>query len=433
MEGWLNLDVARQPKAGFAMRTRIGPGLVVAVLLLSLVPFAPPAAAVLGGPTEPTTTVAVFPNDPTVDASGVNPVDQSFMVNVTGTNIRPQPHQIWVNISFTTSTGWKVSPTIANLTMTLGANGGTETKSVAVTVTVPPKMSANNVSVFTAAWRQANDLPFGMGQAGNATAQIHIRQLFSTQAELSNGTAPYLLKQGGDTNISIKVTNRGNGDATYDAELKNAADLRPSDILLKSTTAALVAQNGTGTVLVVIHANQYAIAGSYQLQLRALASGAGTPPPAGAFADLTASLLVTASAPPPTHNNTTQPPPPQHNNTTTQNPPPTQPPDYIAVFLNALTSVPGIIAVGLVAVGVIGLGVSRSRKKKAAKAREDALAKARERSGMGPAKKPSGPGGAPRPVAPGQAPGRPLPTRPVQRAAPRPGAPMPRTPAPPPK
>ncbi len=431
MEGWLDLHVARQPKAGARVKAKLGPALAASLLLLSLVPWIPAATAAL--PTEPTAVVTVFPNDPTVDASGINPVDQSFMVNVTGNNIRPQPHQMWVNISFTSSTGWKLSPTTANLTMTLAANGGTDTKSVAVTVTVPPKMSANNVSLFSAAWRQENDVRFGTGQDGNATAQIHIRQIFSTSAELSNGTASYLLRQGGDTNISIRVTNRGNGDATYDAELRNAADLRPSDILLRSTTAALVTQNGTGTVLVVIHANQYAIAGSYQLQLRAIASGAGTPPPAGAFADLTAPLLVTASAPPPAQNNTTQPPPPPQNNTTAQNPPPAQPPDYITVFWNAIKSVPGMIVVGLVAVVAVGLMVGRGRKKKAAKAREDALNKARERSGMGGPRKPGVPGSGPRPSGPGQAPGNRLPQRPVQRAAPRPGAPTPRTPAPPPK
>ena len=440
MEGWLTLHVARQPKAGARVRGKMGPALAASLLLVSLVPWIQTATAAL--PTEPTAVVTVFPNDPTVDASGVNPVDQSFMVNVTGNNIRPQPHQMWVNISFTTSTGWKLSPTTANITMTLAANGGTEMKSVAVTVTVPPKMSANNVSLFSASWRQENDVRFGTGQAGNATAQIHIRQIFSTSAELSNGTGQYLLRQGGDTNISMKVTNRGNGDATYDAELRNAADLRPSDILLKSTVAALVIQNGTATVLVVIHANQYAIAGSYQLQLRAIASGAGTPPPAGAFADLTAPLLVTASTPPPSQNNTTQPPPPQQNNTTTNNPPPSQPPDYLSVFWRALTSVPGMIVVGLVAVVAVGLMVGRGRKKKAARAREDALNKARERSGVGGPKKPGAPGPLPRPGAPGPlprpgatgpAPVKPLPQRPVQRAAPRPGAPTPRSPAPPPK
>ena len=409
------------------MRGKPAAVLAAALLLTGLSAFTSPAAAAI--PTEPTATVTVTPNDPTVDASGINPVDVAFQVNITGNNIRPQPHTMWVNISFATSTGWKVNPTVANLTLALAANGGTETRTVSVTVTVPPKVSANNVSIFSAAWAQANTVRFGTGQAGNATSQIHIRQIFSTMAEFANGTSQFTVRQGQNVNISMRVTNRGNGDALYDAELKNAADLRPLDVLLQSTTAATVALNGSGVVLAVIHANPYAIAGSYQLQFRLLASGAGTPPPAGAFADLTAQLTVTPATPPPSQNNTTQPPPPAQNNTTQPPPPPPPPQDAIGALVGWVQTPAGLVFIGIVVVAAIGAVVAGRRRKKAALARKQALAKARDRLKGGPGGRPAVAGGAP-----GARPGAPLPqraaaTRPQQR----PGAPMGRPQAPPPK
>lgn len=430
MEGWLSMRHARSPQ-GNARRHRIA-AFAWALLLSCAALLSAAPGPVAAYPGEPTVEVTVVPNDVTVDASGFNPVDTSFTVNVTGSNSFPQARTMWVNISFQTSTGWKVNPTVANLTFSLAAGGaspGTQKETLSVTVTVPPKVSANNGSVFSAAYRQANSMRFSQGQSGNATAQIDIRQIFSTSAEFVNGTEQATVRQGQDTNLSIQVTNRGNGDGAYDAELRNAAELRPSDILLKSTTAATVPQNGTGIVRLVIHANPYAIAGTYQLQVRVLAAGSGTPPPAGAFADLTAQLTVTAAAPPPSQNNTTTPPPPSGNNTTVPPPPPPSNPDFIAVFLGVATSPGGIVGISiLAAVVIIGAYVLR-RNARAKRQRAEALERARGRMQGGPPARPGGPvrpsAVGPRPGGPGGAlappPGSPPPARRVvARAGPQP-------------
>jgi hypothetical protein len=396
-----------------------------------------PAEAILG---EPSVSATVTPNNSTVDASGVNPVDTSFLVNFTGTSFLPQLHMMWINVSFSTDTGWKVNPTFANLTMSVDSRTSV-TKNVAVTVTVPPKVSANNASVFSASFHQQNDIRFSQGQSGNATAQIHISQTFSTGAEFENGTAQLSLRQGGNANVSIRVSNRGNGDASYDAELRNAGDLRPSDIVLQGTTPATIALNGTGIVRMVIHANPQAIVGTYQLQIRVAATGAGTPPPAGAIADLTAQLLVLQSAtqPPPT-NNTTQPPPPSHNNTTTTPPPPPSNPDMIASLIGAISTPPGMIATGLLVAALLAVGFVWRRHTKAKRARMDALAKARQRR-QGPGGLPPGPPGqGPPPSGAGLPRGTPVPgarpagaVKPMRRAAVQGRPPSPTPPNVPPK
>jgi len=148
---------------------------LLAVLLLSvglLLLFAP-AAVAAPLPGEPTVEVTVSPADVTVDASGINPVDTTFMVNVSGRNIGPRPHTMWVNMSFSSTTGWKVSPALANFTFALPAMGN-DSDSVSVTMTVPPGVSANNVATFSASFREENDLRFSQGDSGNRTAQVHI-------------------------------------------------------------------------------------------------------------------------------------------------------------------------------------------------------------------------------------------------------------------
>jgi hypothetical protein len=397
------------------------------------------AAPVEAIPGEPSVAATVTPNDATIDASGVNPVDTSFLVNFTGSSFLPQPHMLWVNVSFSTDTGWKVNPSFANLTMTVDSRTSV-TKEVSVTVTVPPKVAANGAAIFSAAFLEQNDIRFSQGQAGNATAQIHIRQIFSTGAEFENGTTQLSVRQGQNANVSIRVSNRGNGDASYDAELRNAGDLRPSDILLQGTTPATVVLNGTGIVRMVIHANQQAIIGTYQLQIRVAASGSGTPPPSGAFADLTAQLvvLVSATQPPPT-NNTTQPPPPAHNNTTTIPPPPNNP-DMIASLISGISSPPGMIGTGILVAALLAVGLVWRRHTRAKRARLEALSKARQRR-QGP--------GAPQPGAPGAAlarPSAPLPggpagtglrpassVKPVRRLAVQSRPPSPSSPSVPPK
>src|SRR5437867_8713310 len=117
---------------------------LLALAALTLLALLPAQGAYPG---EPTVTVAVAPGEITVDASGSNPVDTVFKVNVTGNNnFAVRPHTMWVNMSFSTSGGWAVSPSIANLTLALPAMGST-TGSVSVTVTVPPGMSANEVTL----------------------------------------------------------------------------------------------------------------------------------------------------------------------------------------------------------------------------------------------------------------------------------------------
>jgi hypothetical protein len=438
VEGWLDLPIASQSKVAVRMRAKWVSAVALALLLAAAVPASLPAAAAI--PTEPTASVSVSPSDTTVDASGVNPVDTVLAVNVTGDNIRPQPHTMWVNITFSTSTGWKVNPTKYNITWTLPANGGHMAQSIPVTVTVPAKVSANEVGTFTAAWSQENDVHFGTGQNATAAATIHIRQIFSTSASFANGTSDYTVKQGQDVAVGMRVSNFGNGDAQYDAELRNAADLLPNDVLLESTVAATVLQNGTGNVTAVIHANPYAIAGTYTLQLRVIATGAGTPPPAGAFADLTAQLLVTAAAPPPSNNNTTQPPPNNggNNNNTTAPPPPPPPPDVIQSFLTFAKTPLGIGVDAGIALLVVALLMWRGSRKRAKKEREAAMQKARDdrKARMGGAPGPAGAAGAAgaKPALPARpqqrgAPARPaMPPRPQQRAPPggptqRPGAP----------
>src|SRR5882672_9417481 len=103
------------------------------LLLLAAVAAIPAQAAFPG---EPTVTVTVAPTEVTVDASGTNSVDTVFKVNVTGNNnFGARPHTMWVNISFSTSSGWAVNPSIANVTLSLPAMG-TLNQTVPVTVTV---------------------------------------------------------------------------------------------------------------------------------------------------------------------------------------------------------------------------------------------------------------------------------------------------------
>src|SRR6266850_7818526 len=228
-------------------RGAVGAALLVALLRsvrLSFIALPPALAAPLPG--EPTVEVTVSPADVTVDASGINPVDTTFMVNVSGRNLGPRPHTMWVNMSFSSTTGWKVSPALANFTFALAAMGN-KSDSVSVTMTVPPGVSANNVATFSAAFREENDLRFSQGDSGNRTAQVHIKQIFSTAAEF-NGTSHFTIQQGQDANYTVRVSNRGNGDTTYDAQLLNAGDLRPSDVVLKSTASAIVPVNATGLV-----------------------------------------------------------------------------------------------------------------------------------------------------------------------------------------
>jgi len=387
-------------------------GVLVASALLSL--WAPAALAVPG---EPTVEVRLFPTEAEVDASGINPVDASFLVNVTGENIGLRPHTMWVNITFGTSTGWKVVPPSANLTLALAARGGTETQSVSVTVTVPPKVSANVAATFFASYREENSLEISTGQTGNATAQLTIRPIWSTSAEFANGTSHVQVRQGEDTNLSVRVTNRGNGDARYDAQLLNDAELRPNDILLQSTAPADVAQNGTEVVRLVIHANRAAIAGTYALQIRILATAAPAPPPAGAYADLTAQLTVLPSATPPPTNNTTTPPPPANNTTNppTTNPPPSNP-SFLEVVAGFVSTPTGIGATGaLLAALLLGAVLFRTRRR-AKRKRADALERARQKH-----KGPLTPGAVRPAPLPGAAGARPL--RP-QRVA-QPGRPLP--------
>ncbi len=403
-------------------RNRVPSAAFLALTLLAstLLSVAAPASAALPG--EPTVEVRVSPTEVEVDASGINPVDTSFLVNVTGTNIGLRPHTMWVNITFGTSAGWKVVPPLANLTLTLPARGGTDAQSVSVTVTVPPRVSANLAATFFASYREENTLEISTGQTGNATAQLTVRPIYSTSAEFANGTSQVQMKQGEDANLSVRVTNRGNGDVHYDAALLNAADLRPNDIVVSSTAPADIPQNGSGVVRMVLHANRAAIAGSYALQLRVVATAAPVPPPAGAYADLTAQLTVLPiTAPPPNGNNTTQPPPTNN----TSNPPPTTPPpsnpSFIDVMVNFVSTPTGIGATGVLVV-ILGLSgvllrARRRAKRKRAAALEHAREKQQGRTVQGAPRPP------PLPGAPGARPMRPQravsPQRPMAPPSPR--------------
>lgn len=397
------MAVSRRPLEG---RKRGPTAALFSFLLLAatLLVLAAPASAALPG--EPTVEVHVSPTETEVDASGINAVDTSFLVNVTGTNIGLRPHTMWVNITFGTSSGWKVVPPSANLTLTLPARSGTETQSVSVTVTVPPKVSANVAATFFASYREENTLEISTGQTGNATAQLTIQPIWSTSADFANGTSQLQVRQGQDGNLSVRVTNRGNGDARYDAQLLNAADLAPNDIVLQSTSPADVPQNETGVVRLVVHANRAAIAGTYALQVRVLAAGAPTPPPAGAFADLTAQLTVTpSSTPPPTGNNTTQPPP--ANNTTNQplvNPPPANP-SFLDVIVNFVSTPTGIGATGALVVALVLGGILVRARGSAKRKRAAALERASQKH-QGPPL-PGAPRQAPQPGPPGTRPMRP--------------------------
>jgi hypothetical protein len=345
----------------------------------------PPAVAALPG--EPTVEVTVAPSEVTIDASGINPVDTTFRVNVTGTNLGPRAHTMWVNLSFNTSSRWRVNPAIANLTLSLPA-GGSANSSVPVTVTVPPGVSANNVTTFTASFWEENDLRFSQGDSGNRTAQVHIRQIFSTFAAF-NASSQLTIKQGQDANYTVMVTNRGNGDVTYDAQLLNAADLRPNDVVVKSSTSAMVPQNGTGVVRLAVHANPAAIPGPYQIQIRVIATGLGASPPAGAYADLTGFLTVQSNAPPPpTGNNTTTPPPPVNNTTGNgNNPPPTTPSGAFSLgdFLASVVASPLKLGAAVVfaLAALVALGFARHARK-VKRARRAALEKARGRHALPP-------------------------------------------------
>lgn len=399
------------------------PAAFFALVLLgsSLLSLGAPASAALPG--EPTVEVRLTPTESQVDTSGINPVDTSFLVNVTGSNIGLRPHTMWVNITFGTSTGWKVVPPSANLTLSLAARSGTETQTVSVTVTVPPRISANLAATFFASYREENTLEISTGQTGNATAQLTIRPIYSTSAEFANGTSQLQMKQGEDVNLSVRVTNRGNGDARYDAQLLNAADLRPSDILLQSTTPADIAQNGSGVVRLVLHANRAAIAGTYALQVRVLATSASAPPPAGAYADLTAQLKVLPSAsPPPSGNNSTQ-PPPQANNTSappTINPPPTNP-SFIDVIVTFVSTPTGLGATAVLVVVLVLASVLVRARRRAKRKRAAALERARQKH-QGPGL-PGVPGVPAKPVGPGARPIRPQrvvqPHRPLAPPSPR--------------
>lgn len=397
-------------------RGALGAALLAALLLaVGLLLFVAPAATAAPLPGEPTVEVTVWPADVPVDASGINPVDTTFLVNVSGRNLGPRPHTMWVNMSFSSDTGWKVSPALANFTFALPAMGD-ESDSVSVTMTVPPGVSANNVATFSASFVEENDLRFSQGDSGNRTAQVHILQIFSTSAEF-NGTSQFTIQQGQDANYTVRVTNRGNGDATYDAQLLNAGDLQSSDVVLKSTASAIVPINGTGLVRVVIHANPTAIPGPYQIQIRVLATSAGATPPPGAFADLTGFLNVQSRAPPPPPTNNTTTPPPPVNNTTGggNNPPPggSVPGQFsFGDALGMLVTQPllmlGVVIFAVLAL-IIGWFVRRTRKlKRAREAARERMRGARP-MGQGPGPRPVAPGM--RPVAPGPrvAPGRPVP------------------------
>lgn len=374
-----------------------------------------PAAALPG---EPTATVTVSPTDVTVDASGVNAVDTVFLVNVSASNQFGifNPHTVWVNITLSVDRGWAVNPAIQNLTFELDAQGSDE-QSIPVTVTVPPGASATDAAVFSARFEASNDMPFSQGQSGNRTAQIHIRQVFSTGASFTNGMNFATAYQGEDATYNITVQNNGNGDAEYDAQVLNTQDLRPNDITLDHTEAAIVPEGGNAVVRVVLSALPAAIPGTYQVQIRVFATGAGETPPPGSYADVTGTLTVkTAPTPPNNGNNTTNPPPNNGNNTTVpggNNPPPSG--NFIDDFIGGITSPTGlIITVVVVAMVLILTGVAVvTRKKK--RRRQAALERAREkrRRAMGLSPTPT----ASSPPKPGMRPVRRQPSSPPMRPA----------------
>lgn len=360
-----------------------------------------PAAALPG---EPSATVTVGPSDVTVDASGVNPVDTVFFVNVTASNQFGifNPHTVWVNITLSVDRGWAVNPAIQNLTFELNAME-TDDASIPVTVTVPPGASATDAAVFSARFEAANDAPLSQGQSGNRTAQIHIRQVFSTGASFTNGMNHATVEQGQEASYNITVQNNGNGDAEYDAEVLNAADLRPDDITVDRTVAAMVPEGGNAVVQVVLSALPAAIPGTYQVQIRVSATGAGETPPPGAYADLTGTLNVkTAQVPPPNQNNTTTPPPNQNNTTVpgSNNPPPSG--DVIGDFVGWVTTGTGLmITVVVVAIALILTGVlvaTRRRQKRRKAALERAREKRRRAMGLAPTAPRSAPQPGVRPV-----------------------------------
>ncbi len=389
------------------------------LLLLGAACLLTAATPALAYPGEPTVTVTVSPTDITVDASGVNPVDTVFLVNITAANpftIRTT-HTMWVNISLSVDRGWVVNPSVQNLTYTLDPMGSEDT-SIPVTVTVPPGSSATDAAVFSAAFTEENDMPFSAGMAGNRTAQIHIRQTFSTGASFTGGVNYATAEQGQPASYNITVQNNGNGDAEYDADVLNADELRPNDIVVDSTVPAVVPEGGNAVVRVNMRATTTAIPGTYQVQIRVFATGAGEEPPASAHADLTATLNIKSAAPPPNNNNnTTTPPPNDGNNTTTggnNNPPP--PGDVLSAFVQWVTTGTGPIITAVVAaiIAVISLVVVSSRRKKRRKRARIEQARERRRQlaerGGG-----TRPGGAVGHASPGG------PVRPVRRAASVPG------------
>jgi hypothetical protein len=397
---------------------------VAALLLLAgaaLSVLASPAAAYPG---EPTVTVTVSPTDVTVDASGVNPVDTVFLVNISASNqlgIR-NGHTVWVNMTLGVDRGWSVNPGIQNLTFMLDPME-TQEESIPVTVTVPPGASATDAAVFFAQFDQENDMPFAQGQTGNRTAQIHIRQVFSTGASFSNGTNHATATQGQDASYNITVQNNGNADTEYDAKVLNAQDLQPNDITVKSTVKAVVPEGGNARVTVVLHASPAAITGTYQVEIRVFATGAGEVPPASSYADLTGTLLIKTAAPPPGPGNNTTNPPPSGNNTTIpggNNPPPKQ---GLDAFIEWAVSSQGATVIGVVAaiavIALLVLGSSRRKKRRREAQLERHRRKKAEQAGRGPPGpgRPVGTGG---PRGAGGAPAGPM--RPIQRPRSGPGA-----------
>jgi hypothetical protein len=286
---------------------------------------------------------------------------------------------MWVNITYSVDRGWPVSPSFSNLTYTLALQDSEET-SIPVTVTVPPGASATDAAIFSAAFDQTNDMIFASGQTGNRTAQIQIRQVYSTAASFTNGMNTATATQGEDASFNVTVQNNGNGDAEYDAEVTNAGDLRPNDVVVEGTTPGVAPEGANVEIRVTLHANPAAIPGTYVVQIRVLATGAGEDPPAGAYADLTGTLNVETAEQPPSNNNTTEPPPPSNNNTTVPpggNPPP--PPDILSMFGVFITSPVGGMVAGIAALIAVILVISLRTHRKKVRKRKELLERARDR------------------------------------------------------
>jgi hypothetical protein len=221
---------------------------------------------------------------------------------------------------------------------------------------------------------------FASGQTGNRTAQIQLRQVYSTAASFTNGMNTATATQGEDASFNVTVQNNGNGDAEYDAEVTNAGDLRPNDVVVEGTTPGVAPEGANVEIRVTLHANPAAIPGTYVVQIRVLATGAGEDPPAGAYADLTGTLNVETAEQPPSNNNTTEPPPPSNNNTTVPpggNPPP--PPDILSMFGVFITSPVGGMVAGIAALIAVILVISLRTHRKKVRKRKELLERARDR------------------------------------------------------